>query len=160
MWRNALERGQSSFTKTLSKSLSHDANLVKHTNYLLNDSNAKFPNRQQESLTLCLKSLHQSLKYRLGTSLCQKYWAKSILSKLIIFCNLLNSTGKKLERREDIFPDDLEQVYGIVIKRKLRQTGQEETTPKLIKVWLGQHKVVFQSFYVSSGVAFYGNNDL
>ena len=59
-----------------------------------------------------------------------------------------------------IFPDDLEQVYDLVIKLKLRQTGLAEASPKLIKCWLGQRKVVSQSFYVSSGVALSGNNDL
>ena len=43
---------------------------------------------------LCLKSL----ECRLGTSLCQKHCAKAILSKLVIYSNLLNSIGKKLER--------------------------------------------------------------
>ena len=41
-----------------------------------------------------------------------------------------------------IFPDDLEQVYDLVIKLKLRQTGLAEASPKLIKCWLEQHKVV------------------
>ena len=41
---------------------------------------------------LCLKSLHQSFECRLGT----------IPSKLVIFSNLLNSTGKKLERQESV----------------------------------------------------------
>ena len=59
-----------------------------------------------------------------------------------------------------IFPDDLEQVYDKVTEHKLRQTGLEEASPKLIKDWLEQHQVVSQSFYVSSGVAFSGNNDL
>ena len=58
-----------------------------------------------------------------------------------------------------IFPDDLEQVYDKVTEHKLRQTGLEEASPKLIKDWLEQHQVVSQSFYVSSGVAFSGNND-
>ena len=55
-------------------------------------------NWQQEKLTLCLKSLRQFLECRLGTSLCLKHWAKAILSKLVIYSNLLNSTGKKLGR--------------------------------------------------------------
>ena len=59
-----------------------------------------------------------------------------------------------------IFPDYLERVYDLVIKHKLCQTGLEEATPKLNKDWLEQHKVVSQSFYVRSGVAFSGNNDL
>ena len=59
-----------------------------------------------------------------------------------------------------IFPDDLEGVYDLVIKQTLRQTGLEEASPKLIKYWLEQRKVVSQSFYVSSGVALSGNNDL
>ena len=32
-----------------------------------------------------------------------------------------------------IFPVDLEHVYDIVIEHKLRQTGLEGATPKLIK---------------------------
>ena len=56
-----------------------------------------------------------------------------------------------------IFPDDLEQVYENATEHK---TASEEVTPKLIKDWLEQCKMVFQSFYVSSGVAFSGNNDL
>ena len=32
-----------------------------------------------------------------------------------------------------IFPDDLEQVYDRVIEHKLRRTGLEVATPKLIK---------------------------
>ena len=58
------------------------------------------------------------------------------------------------------FPDDLEQVYDIVIEHKWRHTGLEEATPKLIKDWLEQHKVVSPSFCVSSGVALSRNNDL
>ena len=58
------------------------------------------------------------------------------------------------------FPDDLEQIYDNVTEHKLRQTGLEEATPKLIKNWLEQRKVVSQSFYASSGTAFPGNNDL
>ena len=102
MWSKVLEHGQSLFTKTLSKSLWYDTNLVRHTNYLLNASHAKCSNRQQERLTLCLKSLHQSLKCRLRTSLCQKHWVKTILFKLVMFSNLLNSTGKKLERQDGV----------------------------------------------------------
>ena len=56
-----------------------------------------------------------------------------------------------------IFPDDLEQVYDNVTEHKITS---EEVTPKLIKDWLEQRKVVSQSFYVSSKVAFPGNNDL
>ena len=59
-----------------------------------------------------------------------------------------------------IFPDDLKQVYDNVAEHKLRQTMPEETTPKLIKDWLEERKVVSQSFYFNSGVAFSGNNDL
>lgn len=32
-----------------------------------------------------------------------------------------------------IVPDDLDQVYDIVMEHKLRQTGSEEATQKLIK---------------------------
>ena len=45
-----------------------------------------------------------------------------------------------------IFLEDLEQGYDIAIEHKLRQTGLEEITPKLIKDWLEQCKVVSQSF--------------
>ena len=50
-------------------------------------------------------------------------------------------------RRESmsIFPDDLDQVYDNVKKRKLHQTGLEEVTLKLIKDWLEQCKEVSQS---------------
>ena len=56
-----------------------------------------------------------------------------------------------------IFPDDLEQVYDNVTEHKI---VSDKVTLKLIKDWLEQHKVVSQSLYVSSGVAFSGNNDL
>ena len=56
-----------------------------------------------------------------------------------------------------IFPDELEQVYDNVTEHKI---ASEEVTRKLIKDWLEQRKVVSQSFYVSSRVAFSGNNDL
>ena len=56
---------------------------------------AKFRNQQQEKLTLYLKSLHQSLECRLVRSLYQKYWVKTILSKLVIFLFGLSSIGKK-----------------------------------------------------------------
>ena len=59
-----------------------------------------------------------------------------------------------------IVPDDLDQVYDIVMEHKLRQTGSEEVTQKLIKDWLEQDKMLSQSFLVSSGVAFPGNNNL
>ena len=59
-----------------------------------------------------------------------------------------------------IFPHDLEQVYDIVTEQELRQTRSEEATPKFIKDWLEQRKVASQSFYVSAGVTFSGNNDL
>lgn len=59
-----------------------------------------------------------------------------------------------------IVPDDLEQIYDIVMEQKLRQTGSEEATQKLIKDWLEQDKMLSQSFLVSSGVAFPGNNNL
>ena len=53
-----------------------------------------------------------------------------------------------------IFLDDLEQVYNKT------QIASEEATPKLIKDWLEQRKMVSQSLCVSSGVAFSGNNYL
>ena len=161
MWSNVLERSQNSFTKTLTKPLWYDVNLVKHTNSLLNASEAKC--RQQGRLTFCLKSLPQSLECWIRTCLYQKHWEKPIPSKITIFSNFLSSTGKKLNGRRvsmGIFPDDLEGVYDLVIKQTLRQTGLEEASPKLIKYWLEQRKVVSQSFYVSSGVALSGNNDL
>ena len=48
----------------------------------------------------------------------------------------------------------------IVTENKSRQTGLEEAIPKPIKNWPEQHEVISQSFYVSSGVAFSGNNDV
>ena len=56
-----------------------------------------------------------------------------------------------------IFPDGLEQVYDIVTEHKI---VPEEVMSKLIKDWLEQRKMISQSFYASSGVAFSGNNDL
>ena len=56
-----------------------------------------------------------------------------------------------------IFPDDFEQIYDNVTEHKI---VSEEVTPKLIKDWLEQCKVVSQPFYASSRVAFSGNNDL
>ena len=47
-----------------------------------------------------------------------------------------------------------------VTKHKLRQTGLEELTPKLIKELLEQRKVESQSCYAISGVDFSRNNDL
>ena len=47
--------------------------------------------------------------------------------------------------------------YDNVTEHKI---ASDEVTPKLIKDWLEQRKVVSQSFYVSSGVDFSGNNDL
>ena len=46
------------------------------------------------------------------------------------------------------------------MEHKLCQTELEEVFSKLIKDWLEQHKVVSQSFYDCSGVAFPGNNAL
>ena len=45
-----------------------------------------------------------------------------------------------------IFPDNLEKVYDNMTEHKITS---EEVTPKPIKDWLEQRKVVFQSFYVS-----------
>ena len=59
-----------------------------------------------------------------------------------------------------ITPDDLKQVYDIMIEHKFRQTGLEEATLKLIKDWLEQCKAASPSFYFSSRVAFSGSNDL
>ena len=56
-----------------------------------------------------------------------------------------------------IFPDDVQQIYDNVTERKI---ASEEVTSKLIKDWLEQRKVVSQSFYVSSGITFSGNNNL
>ena len=56
-----------------------------------------------------------------------------------------------------VLPYDLEQVCDNVTEHKIES---EEVTPKLIKDWLEQCKVVSQSFYVSSGITFSGNNDL
>ena len=56
-----------------------------------------------------------------------------------------------------IVPDDLEQIYDNVTEHEI---ASQEVTSKLIKDWLEQCKVVSQSFYVSSGITFSGNNDL
>ena len=93
-----------SFTRTISKFLWHDANLVRHTSSLRNDSDAKCPSQQQERLTLCLKLLHRSVECWLRTSLCQKYLAKTILSKLVNTSLIL------------IFLGILEQRFGEYIK--------------------------------------------
>ena len=47
-----------------------------------------------------------------------------------------------------IFPDYLEQVIDNVTEHKI---ASDKVTPKLIKDWLEQRKVVSLSFYVSSG---------
>ena len=150
MWSNVLERGQSSFTITLSKSQWHDANLVRHTN-----SDVKCPNRQQERLTLCLKSLYQSLECWLGASLCQKHWAKTIPSKLVIF------KLAQLNRKETWTAGRCPWVSFLITQKSLwhRDRTQiasywtREATPEFIKDCLEQCKVVSRSFYVSFGVA-------
>ena len=99
MWSNVLERGGSSFTKSfcdLSQILWDTQILC----WMLLTQNAK--NRHQERLIQCLKSLRQSLECRLGASLFQKHLGKTIICKLVILSNLLNSTGKKLERQEGV----------------------------------------------------------
>lgn len=113
---------ESQFTKTRSKSLWNDENLVKHTNTLLNDSDAKCLN-QQERLALCLKSfinllnaiLRQVFVRNIGQKLFLPSWQASFLKQERSLRGWRLSMG--------IFPFDLEQVYGIVIERKLRQTG-------------------------------------
>ena len=119
-------------------------------------------NRQQEKLTLCLKSLRQSLESRLGTSLCLKHLTKAIPYKLAILSNLLNSTGKKLERQEAVYgylswwlKISLWQHCRTQIASDWVRGGDSKTRQRL-----EQCKEVFQSFVVSSGVAFSGNNDL
>ena len=84
--------------KPLSKSLWHDASLVRHTISLLNVSNAKcaeLATREVDTVPQITASISRML---LGTSLCLKHWPKAILSKLVIYSNLPNSIGKKLER--------------------------------------------------------------
>ena len=107
--------------------------------------------------------LHQSLKCHLGTSLCQKHWIKTIPSKLVIFSNLLNSTGRKLEQQNGV-DEYLSWWFGTSLWHYDRTQVASDWTrggdSKLIKDWLKQCKVLSQSFCVSSGVAFSGNNDL
>ena len=55
----------------------------------------------------------------------------------------VNLSNADLEQILGFFPDDLEQVYDSVTKHKI---ASEEATPKLIKDWLEQRKVVSQSF--------------
>ena len=118
-------------------------------------------NRQQERLTLCLKSLRHSLEYRLRTSACAKTLGKNLLFPSWYYIQTcLTQQERNLNGRRvaiGIFPDDLEQVIDNVAEHKI---ASEEVTPKLIKDWLEQRKMVSQSFYASSGVAFSGNNDL
>ena len=104
MWFNVLEHSLSSFTRTPRKFLGHNANLVKHTSSLRNDSDANCLNQQQERLTLFLKSLHHCLKCWFRTSLWQKHLAKTILSKLVNTSLIL------------IFLGVLEQRFGEYVK--------------------------------------------
>ena len=112
-------------------------------------------NRQQQRLTLCLKSLRQSLKCRLGISTCKKHWAKNYSFHAgNIF--KLSSLNKK-ERQE---------AAHRYLSWWLRTSyWQRDWTQNCIswgdtKTNQRQRKVVSRSFYVSSGVAFSGNNDL
>ena len=87
MWRNILEHGQSSVSKTLSKSLWQDANLVRHANYLLDASDAK-----------CLTEVDTASE--ITVSISQMPTRISLLTirfKVVIF-----SIGKKLRRQEDV----------------------------------------------------------
>ena len=109
------------------------------------------------------KLLHQSIECQLGTSLCQKHWIKTIPSKLVIFSNLLNSMGRKLEQQNGVH-GYLSWWLGTRLwhcdRTQVASDWARGGDSKLIKDWLKQCKVLSQSFYVSSGVAFPGNNDL
>ena len=95
---------------------------------------------------LCLKSL----ECRLGTSLCQKHWAKAILSKLVIYSNLHNSTGKKLERqgylswwlRTSLWQRDRTQIASDWARGGVSKTHQRlaRTTPSGLPVILCQFR--------------------
>ena len=101
-------------------------------------------NRSQERLTMCLKSLPQSLECWHGSSLCQKHFTKTILYtswKYFPTC----STQPEINLNDwwvsmGIFPDDLEQVYDNVTEHKLHKTGGLQNSSKTD--WLEQCKVV------------------
>ena len=137
-------------TKTLSKFLWHDANLVRHINFLLCASDTKCQNQQQERLTLCLDLLRQSPEWRLATSLCQKHLTKATLSMLAKYLNLLNSIGNKLERQGGIhgyFSWWLRKSLWQCDRHKLRQTRLEQETPNSSKTgwnnakWFPSHSM-------------------
>ena len=163
MWSKVLERGQSSFIKNSSQVSMTWRKPCEAHKFWLNAFDAKFPNPQQKRLTLCMKSLHQSLECRLETSLCQKHWAKTILSKLVIFSNLLNSTGKKLEQQEGIHGYLSWWLKTSLWHRDRTQIASDWARGGESKThlwWAETTEVVSQSFYVSSGVIFSENNDL
>ena len=102
MWSNVLERSQNSFTKTLTKPLWYGVNLVRHTNSLLNGSEAKCANRQQERLTLCLKLLPQSLECWIGTCLYQETLGKIYSFEDNDIFKLAQLNRKETERQEGV----------------------------------------------------------
>ena len=66
------------------------------------------------------------------------------MSEITALISRMTTQEKGRKVSMGIFPDALEQVYDIAIEHKLRQTALEEVTPKLIKDWLEQRKVVSQ----------------
>ena len=89
-------------TKALSKSLWHDANPVKHTNSLLNTSDAKCPEsatREVDIVSQITASISRMLTQHKYLS---KTVGKNLFFQLVIYSNLLNSTRKKLEQQEGV----------------------------------------------------------
>ena len=141
MWSNVLESDESSFTKTMSKSLWHDANIARHANSLLNASNAKCPNRQQERLIDTVSEITASISWMptRDKSLSETSGQKLLFPSWSYFQTSSTQQERNLNSRMvsmSIFPGDLEQVYDIMTEHKLPQTGLEEATAKLIKDWL------------------------
>ena len=89
-------------TKALSKPLWHDANLVRDTISLLNTSDARW----SESTTRKIDTVPQITASisRMPTSnrSLSKTLDKSYSFQVVIYSNLLNSTGKKLEREGSV----------------------------------------------------------
>ena len=89
-------------TKTLSKSLWHDANLVRHTNSFLNASDTKcLESATREVYTVPQITASISRIPTRDKSL-SKTLSKSYSFKLVIFSNLVNSTDKRLEQHEGV----------------------------------------------------------
>ena len=92
---------------------------MRHTNSLVNVSDAKCPEsatRQVDTVSQITASIS---RMPIRDKSCQKHWAKTIFYKLVIYSDLLNSTGKRVSM--GIFPDDLEQVYDNVTKLRQRR---------------------------------------